>query len=95
MREEDFINEVEKKSNLEKDKIKQVISSVLETIKEALIKGKVVKLVGFGNIETRLRKSRNVKIPGTDKTIQASEMRVVRFKTGKKLKELLNKKNNK
>ena len=67
-----------------------VLDSILESIKEELVSGGKVQLMGFGSFETVERAARTGRNPktGEDMTIPASK--APKFKAGKALKDSIN-----
>jgi len=61
-----------------------------EGFKEALARGEKVELRGFGNFRLKTRQARKARNPKTGETVDVPEKRVVYFRTGKELRELLN-----
>ena len=68
----------------------EVVTLVLDLIKEALEKGEKVKISGFGNFEIRKKEPRKGRNPQTGDEIVISERRVLTFKASQVLKERLN-----
>ena len=90
MKKTELIAAIAEKTGLSKKDVNEVINATIETIEEALKNGKKVSFIGFGSFETVTRAPRVARVPGTGKEIQIPETKAVKFKTGKKLKELLN-----
>lgn len=90
MKKSEFINEVAEKVGITKKDARIIINSVFNTIREALLKDDVVNIVPFGKFEVKNRASRMVRNPQTGKTLKIPEKRVVKFKSSKGLKEILN-----
>jgi len=91
MKKSELIAAVAEKSGLSKKDVESVIKATIETIEEALKDGKKVSFIGFGSFETITRAPRVARVPGTGKEIKIPETKSVKFKVGKKLKELVNK----
>ena len=68
------------------------VDAVVAVIKEALVKGDIVQLVGFGSFEVRKRAARKGRNPQTKEEIKIPASKAPVFKAGKQLKELVNKK---
>ena len=90
MKKTELIAAIAEKTGLSKKDVNEVINATIETIEEALKNGKKVSFIGFGSFETVTRAPRVARVPGTGKEIQIPETKAVKFKAGKKLKELLN-----
>jgi len=92
MKKNELISAVAGKTGLSKKDVNEVINATIETIEEALKNGDKVAFIGFGTFETVTRAPRVARVPGTGKEIQIPETKTVKFKVGKKLKELVNSK---
>ncbi len=92
MNKADLISSVAEKTGFTKKDAEKALNGFMETIKEELVAGGKVQLVGFGTFEVRDRKARqgrNPRNPGETIDIPASKAPV--FKAGKSLKEAVNK----
>lgn len=87
-----LIKELTKKFGLPQSKINAIISSILETITQNLVKGDVVKFIGFGSFSVKQRKERQGRNPQTGKAIKIPTHKIVRFSAGADLKKAVNKK---
>ncbi len=67
-----------------------VIETVFDSIKEALQKGDKIEIRGFGNFRLKMRNSRKARNPKTGESVDVPSKRVLHFKVGKELRELLN-----
>ena len=67
-----------------------IVETFFDPIKDALSKGEKVELRGFGNFRLKNRKPRKARNPKTGESVVVPEKRVVHFKTGKELRDLLN-----
>ena len=92
MKKNELISAVAEKTGLSKKDVNEVINATIEVIEEALKKGEKVAFIGFGTFETVTRAPRVARVPGTGKEIHIPETKTVKFKVGKKLKELVNSK---
>ena len=68
------------------------VDAIVSVIKEALMGGDKVQLVGFGSFEVRKRAARKGRNPQTKEEIKIPASKAPVFKAGKQLKELVNKK---
>jgi len=74
---------------LNKREAKEIVEKFYSEIVTALDGNDQVKLSGFGNFELRDKKSRPGRNPKTGEEIPISARRVVTFKSGQKLKALV------
>jgi len=91
MKKSELIAAVAEKSGLSKKDVNAVIEATISVIEEALKDGKKVSFIGFGSFETVKRAPRVARVPGTNKEVKIPATKSVKFKVGKKLKELINK----
>ena len=68
---------------------KFLVDHFFEELKTALAKGDSVKLSGFGNFDLRDKSQRPGRNPKTGQDIPISARRVVTFKSGQKLKSMV------
>lgn len=68
---------------------KQLVDQFFDEIKGALARGETVKLSGFGNFDLRDKSQRPGRNPKTGQDIPISARRVVTFKSGQKLKSMV------
>lgn len=66
-----------------------IVDNFFDTIKKTLISGEDVKLSGFGNFVLNEKKARPGRNPKTGEEYVISARRVVTFKAGTKLKEVV------
>ena len=72
--------------------VEAMAKAFIETVEGALKKGDKVQLVGFGTFETSKRAARTGKNPQTGESIKIPASVAPKFKAGKALKDLVNKK---
>ena len=90
MKKTELIAAISQKTGLSKKDVNEVINATIETIEEALKKGEKISFIGFGSFETVTRAPRVARVPKTGQEIQIPETKTVKFKAGKRIKELLN-----
>jgi integration host factor subunit beta len=71
--------------------VERIINTVFDKIVDALGNGDRVELRGFGAFSVKERQSREGRNPRTGESVQVDAKRVPFFKTGKELRERLNK----
>jgi integration host factor subunit beta len=71
--------------------VERIINTVFDKIVDALGNGDRVELRGFGAFSVKERQSREGRNPRTGESVQVEAKRVPFFKTGKELRERLNK----
>ena len=81
----------EKNSHLSHREVERLVSAIFDEIANALSAGGRVELRGFGAFSVKSRPERVGRNPRTGQKVEISEKNVPFFKTGKLLKERLNK----
>ena len=90
MKKADLINKVAENTGVSKKQTEEVVNEFMEVIKQALMEGEEVKLVGFGNFEIKEQGERVARDPrDPNKVINIPAKKVIKFKISKKLKNIL------
>ena len=79
--------------DLTQREVEGVVSAIFDSITDQLAKGGRVELRGFGAFTVKHRASRQGRNPRTGTTVAVAEKFVPFFKTGKELRDRLNKLN--
>ncbi len=87
----ELIAEVAKATDLPKKDSEVIVSTVLQSIIDALHRGEKIELRGFGSFRLRNRRARAGRNPKTGERVQVPAKRIPYFKPGRELKELINK----
>ena len=87
----DLVNAIAAKTGATKKAAEEALNAMLDSIKEALVNGDKVQLVGFGSFETKSRAARKGKNPQTGAEIKIPACKAPAFKAGKALKDIVNK----
>jgi len=70
--------------------VERIVSTIFDSISEALSQGDRVELRGFGAFSVKHRDGRVGRNPRTGESVEVPEKSVPFFKTGKELRERLN-----
>jgi len=70
--------------------VERIVTTIFDEITSALAKRERVELRGFGAFSVKLREARRGRNPRTGETVAVEEKAVPFFKTGKELRERLN-----
>ena len=70
--------------------VERIVATVFDTISAALERGDRVELRGFGAFSVRQRAARTGRNPRTGQEVHVPDKRVPYFKSGKELRERLN-----
>ncbi len=78
---------------LTKKQAMEAVEATLEIIKEALRTGEKIQLVGFGSFQVRAKRARKGRNPQTGSEITITARKVLKFKPGKALHQIVNAEN--
>lgn len=81
---------IAEKAGLTKKDAEKAVNAVTEAVKEALVNGEKVQLIGFGTFEVRERAARKGRNPQSGDEIEIAAAKVPAFKAGKALKDAVN-----
>ncbi len=84
-----LIEQMAKSSKMPKAACKKALEAFIKSLSQTLKSGKSVVLTGFGTFAPVKRKSRMGINPATGKKMTIPAKRVVKFKVGKALRELV------
>ena len=90
MNKADVIDGVADRSGLSREAAKNAVDAMLSAVSEALSRGEVVRISGFGRFSVRTRPAHIGRNPGTGENIPVSVSKTPLFKAGKGLKEAVN-----
>jgi integration host factor subunit alpha len=85
----EIANHLSEKIGLSKREAKEFVETFFEEIKATLESGEAVKISGFGSFELKDKGERPGRNPKTGEDIPIAARRVVTFRAGQKLKELV------
>lgn len=91
MNKSDLVNAISAKTGATKKDTEETLNALLDSIKDALVNGEKVQLVGFGSFETKVRAARKGKNPQTGAEMKIPACKAPSFKAGKALKDIVNK----
>ena len=91
MNKTELIAAIAEKTGLSKKDSEAAVSTVVDTITEALKAEDKVQLVGFGSFEVKKRAARTGRNPQTGETIEIAAAKLPVFKAGKALKDAIDK----
>ena len=86
----ELIDELAKATGLTKQESAGIVETVFECITASLVKGTKVELRGFGSFKVRQHRSRTARNPKVGTAVYVPAKKVPRFKTSKRLRNLLN-----
>ncbi|MBR0118092.1 MAG: HU family DNA-binding protein [Prevotella sp.] len=89
MNKTELIDKIAEKSNLTKVDAKKALDATVEAIKEALVAGDKVALIGFGTFSVNTRAARKGINPRDKVAIEIPEKKVAKFKAGAELADAL------
>lgn len=91
MTKKEFIDLFQANSGLEtKSQTEKVLTAMLESLEEVLVKGEEVSFLGFGKFEVVEKAARTGRNPKTGEEIAIPAKKAAKFKPGKALSEKIN-----
>ena len=87
MTKNDMVIEIAKKTNVEQQKVKQIVQLTLDSIVDILATEQRIELRNFGVFEVRTRKARKARNPRTGAEVMVPSKQVVTFKAGKVMEQ--------
>ena len=86
----DIVETIYERVGFSKKESAELVETIFDVIKDALVKGEKVKFSGFGNFVVREKNARKGRNPQTGEEIQLAARRVLTFKPSLVLKNALN-----
>lgn len=90
MNKSELIDKIAAGAGLSKTDAKKALDATVEAIKDALVAGDKIQLVGFGTFSVNERPARQGINPATKEKITIDAKKVVKFKAGAELADALN-----
>ena len=91
MNKTELIDKIAASAEITKAQAKAALDATTSALKEALIAGDKIQLVGFGTFSVNERPAREGITPATKEKIQIAAKKVAKFKAGAELADALNK----
>ena len=91
MNKTELIDKIAAGAGITKAQAKSALDATTNALKEALIAGDKIQLVGFGTFSVNERPAREGINPATKQKIQIAAKKVAKFKAGAEFTEALNK----
>ena len=91
MNKTELIDKIAASAGITKDQAKAALNATTNALKDALIAGDKIQLVGFGTFSVNERPARKGINPATKEKIQIAAKKVAKFKAGAELADALNK----
>ncbi len=86
----ELVAQIATKTNLTKAAAERSLNAMLESIQELLAEDGKLTLTGFGTFAVEERQARPGRNPRTGEPIQIAASKVVKFRPGKMLKDIVN-----
>lgn len=91
MNKTELIEKIAAGAELDKTKAKKALEATLDAIKNALVEGDSVQLIGFGTFSVSERPAREGVNPRTGEKVTIAAKKVAKFKAGAELADAVNK----
>jgi integration host factor subunit beta len=85
----DIVNRLAEKANLNQKIAKIVVDTIIDSIKNAIVRGERVEIRGFGSFSLRTYKSYKGRNPKNGQVVNVPPKKLPYFKVGKELKETI------
>ena len=92
MNKTELVAAMAEKTELSKKDAEKALKAFTDVVAEELTKGEKIQLVGFGTFEVVDRPAREGRNPKTGETMKIAASKAPKFKAGKALKDVVNKK---
>ena len=92
MNKTELIAAIAAKTGATKKSAEESVNAFIDVVTETLKKGDKVQLVGFGSFDVKKRAARKGRNPQTKEEIKIPASKAPKFKAGKALKDIVNKK---
>ena len=92
MNKTELVAAIASKADISKKDAENALKAFTDTVGAQLKKGDKIQLVGFGTFEVAKRAAREGRNPQTGATMKIAASKAPKFKAGKALKDLVNKK---
>ncbi len=89
MNKAELVKTIANRAKLNQASAQKALETMLDAFKDTLKKGSKIQLIGFGSFEVAKRAARKGVNPQTKKPINIAAKKVVKFKPGKELKEMV------
>jgi len=83
----ELIASVSEKTGLPKKDAEKAVVAIFDTVRQTLVEGGKVQVIGFGTFEVKERPARTGRNPRTNETIEIPASKNPVFKAGKALKD--------
>lgn len=90
MNKTELIEKIATGSELSKADAKKALDATVAAIKDALVAGDKISLIGFGTFSVNERPAREGINPATKEKIQIAAKKVIKFKPGTELNDAIN-----
>lgn len=87
---DELVTVIARRNNMSRKVVNDVIDAFVDLVREAIIGDEVVRVTGFGVFEPRMRKPRQMQVPGKG-LVTTKAARNTYFRVSRVFKESLNK----
>lgn len=90
MKKKELINAISERSGMGKSESESALNAVISCLSDLLAKGDSIVLPGFASLSVKERAARTGRNPSTGQPLNIPASKIVSFKAGSKLKEVIN-----
>lgn len=90
MKKKELISAISERSGMGKSESESALNAVISCLSDLLAKGDSIVLPGFASLSVKERAARTGRNPSTGQPLNIPASKIVSFKAGSKLKEVIN-----
>ncbi|MBN2725682.1 MAG: integration host factor subunit beta [Deltaproteobacteria bacterium] len=90
MKKSELIQKVAEQHNLPKTKVENIVNTIFNSMKDAILAGERIEIRGFGSFTIRTYNGYTGRNPRTGEPVTVEPKKLPYFKVGKELRELVN-----
>lgn len=90
MKKSELIQKVAEQNNLPKTRVENIVNTIFNAMKEAILEGERIEIRGIGSFTIREYDAYTGRNPRTGEPVNVGPKKLPYFKVGKELRELVN-----
>ncbi|MGM0597765.1 MAG: integration host factor subunit beta [Myxococcota bacterium] len=90
MKKSELIQKVAEQNNLPKTKVENIVNTIFDSMKKAIVNDERIEIRGFGSFSLRHYDAYTGRNPRTGEAVQVAPKKLPYFKVGKELREMVN-----
>jgi integration host factor subunit beta len=90
MKKSELIQKVAEQNNLPKTKVENIVNTIFDSMKKAIVNDERIEIRGFGSFSLRHYDAYTGRNPRTGEAVKVAPKKLPYFKVGKELREMVN-----